>query len=69
MRDATMERVLAQTTQSGTMAKAAELRRDAHAPTSTCLLHRDGACIGRSLMSVQPTPQPPRAMALSLMKL
>lgn len=68
VRDAAMERVLAQAMQSGTMAQAAEVRRDAHAPTSTCLLHREGACLSRSLMSMQPSLQPPQALAMSLMK-
>lgn len=68
VRDAAMEQALAKAMQSGTIMQATEVRRDAHAPTSTCVLHRDGACLSRPVAAVQPAPQPPPAKALSLMK-
>lgn len=68
VRDAAMEQALAQAMQSGAIMQATAVRRDAHAPTSTCVLHRDGACLSRPVVAAQPAPQVPPAQAMSLMK-
>lgn len=68
VRDATMEQLLAQAMQTGAIAQATEMRRDVHAPTSTCVLHRDGACLSRPPTLQLPTPQALNTAALPLMK-
>jgi len=72
VRDAAMEQALAQAMQTGAITQVTEVRRDAHVPTSTCVLHRDGACLSRSAAALQPAPSlaasVPSPQALSLMK-
>lgn len=68
VRDAAMEQTLAQAMQSGAIMQVTEVRRDAHAPTSTCVLHRNGACLSRPQTLQVPTPQALNAAALPLMK-
>lgn len=68
VRDANMEQLLAKAMQTGAIAHVTEVRRDMHAPTSTCVLHRDGACLSRPQTLQMPTPQALNAAALPLMK-
>ena len=72
VRDAAMEQALAQSMQTGAIMQVAEVRRDAHAPTSTCVLHRDGACLSRPAAAphaIQGSAAGvPALQALSLMK-
>ena len=50
------------------IAQVTEVRRDAHAPTSNFLFHRDGACLRRPVAKLQPSSQLPLAQMSSLMK-